>query len=151
MAGILKIAVISGPNLNMLGKREPRLYGTITLEEIQRELDEYARGNNAALEFHQSNSEGTIIDFIHRSADSDGIVINPGAYTHTSIAIRDAISAVGLPAVEVHLSNIHNREEFRSRSYIAPVCIGQITGFGARSYMLGLQAIIEYLNRRNAQ
>ncbi len=140
-----RIAVIHGPNLNLLGTREPGIYGALTMEEINRMMTDFAEAKGARLEILQSNHEGAIIDFIQAGRDFDALLINPGAYTHTSIAIRDAISAVKIPAVEVHLSNIHAREEFRQRSFIAPVCLGQISGFGADSYLLGLQAILDHL------
>ncbi len=140
-----RIAVIHGPNLNLLGTREPGIYGALTMEEIDRMMTDFAEAKCARLEILQSNHEGAIIDFIQARRDFDALLINPGAYTHTSIAIRDAISAVRIPAVEVHLSNIHAREEFRRHSFIAPVCLGQISGFGAGSYLLGLQAIMDHL------
>ncbi|MCL1910907.1 MAG: type II 3-dehydroquinate dehydratase [Leptospirales bacterium] len=140
------IAVIHGPNLNILGSRESDIYGTDTMSGINSRLEAAAQNNGFKIETFQSNSEGGIIDYIQQCAGKvDGIVINPGAYTHTSIAIRDAISGIAIPAVEVHLSNIHKREEFRNHSFIAPVCIGQICGFGAFSYEAGLLALLEYL------
>ncbi len=139
---IKKLLVINGPNLNMLGVREQGVYGTKTLAEIASELNLEAQAMGIDLDFIQSNHEGEIIDRIHGARGKyDALLINPGAYTHYSIAIRDAIKAVELPAVEVHLSNIHAREEFRSKSVIAPVCVGQICGFGANSYIVGLKAI----------
>jgi 3-dehydroquinate dehydratase-2 len=141
----IKILVIHGPNLNLLGTREPSVYGNKNLDEINDLLTRYAGENGIDLIIKQSNSEGTIIDTIHDNSDAAGMVINPGAYTHTSLAIRDAIAAVNIPAVEVHLSNIHAREEFRTRSMVAPVCIGQISGFGPNSYLLGITALINYL------
>ena len=121
------------------------MYGNKNLDEINDLLTRYAGENGIDLIIKQSNSEGTIIDTIHDNSDAAGMVINPGAYTHTSLAIRDAIAAVNIPAVEVHLSNIHAREEFRTRSMVAPVCIGQISGFGPNSYLLGITALINYL------
>jgi 3-dehydroquinate dehydratase-2 len=144
----MKILIIHGPNLNLLGTREPEKYGTTTIESIDNDLNAMALKLGIDIEIFQSNTEGDIVTKIQHAMDAfDGIVINPAAYTHTSIAIRDAILAVKLPAVEVHLSNIHAREEFRQKSFIAPVCIGQISGFGANSYILGLKAIIEYLKK----
>ncbi len=143
-----KIIVINGPNLNLLGTREKSIYGDKTLEDINLILTKYAEENSSEIISFQSNIEGEIIDFIQKNRTSDGLLINPGAYTHTSIAIRDAISGISIPAVEVHISNIHSREEFRKHSYIAPVCIGQISGFGIYSYVLGLEALINYLKER---
>lgn len=139
------ILVIHGPNLNFLGKREPELYGRKTLDDINSLLEKKANELKLGLRIFQSNSEGAIIDIIQQNCDVSGIVINPGAYTHTSIAIRDAIASTKLPAVEVHLTNIHAREEFRKHSVIAPVCVGQIAGFGAQSYLLALEGIKKYL------
>ncbi len=135
----MKVLVIHGPNLNMLGKREPEVYGTLTLDDINRKIRAKASDIGVDVSVVQSNSEAEIIDAIQRD-DYDAIIINPGAYTHTSIAIRDAISSVTKPAIEVHISNIHKREEFRRRSYIAEVSHGQIVGFGAESYILALEA-----------
>jgi 3-dehydroquinate dehydratase II len=141
-----RIQVIHGPNLNMLGLREPGIYGTQTLATINAMLAVEAEILGVTVEAFQSNSEGALVDCIHATfGQKDGLLINPGAYTHTSIALRDAIAAVGLPTVEVHLSNIHRREEFRHHSYIAPVAIGQICGFGAESYRLGLRALVQHL------
>lgn len=140
------ILIINGPNLNMLGQREPGIYGSQTLSSINENISEIFSGR-AEISFFQSNSEGDIIDFIQADHTADAILINPGAYTHTSIAIRDAIASAGIPTVEVHLSNIHAREEFRKQSMIAPVCIGQISGFGSDSYILGVEALIKYLNK----
>lgn len=141
----MKIMVIHGPNLNLLGKREQDIYGTITLDEINEMIKSFCKKNNTEVAILQSNSEGEIIDFIHENESVDGLIINPAAYTHTSVAIRDAVKAVNRPAVEVHLSHIHAREEFRSTSLVAPVCIGQISGFGPYSYMLGIMALIEHI------
>ena len=144
----MKILFVNGPNLNLLGTREPDKYGTLTLEDIRKIAEETASSLGVETAFYQSNIEGEIVNKIQEAKDSfDGIVINPAAYTHTSVAIRDAISAVKIPAVEIHLSNIHNREEFRKTSLIAPVCIGQISGFQAESYKLGLIAIVDYLRK----
>lgn len=140
------VLVLHGPNLNMLGLREPGVYGTQTLADINDKLQDMARQAGVAISCLQSNHEGELIDAIHRARDRyDIIVFNPGAFTHYSIALRDAVAAVALPVIEVHLSNIHSREEFRHRSVIAPVCLGQICGFGARSYYLAMSAAIEIL------
>ncbi|BCJ85935.1 type II 3-dehydroquinate dehydratase [Effusibacillus dendaii] len=144
-----QILVIHGPNLNLLGRREPQIYGTATLEDINRQLAEAARPFPVELDFFQSNHEGEIIDRIHAAfGKAAGILINPGAYTHYSIAIRDAISSVSIPTVEVHLSNIHAREEFRHHSVIAPVAVGQISGFGEYGYTLGLFALVDFIQRK---
>lgn len=140
--------VLHGPNLNLLGKREPGVYGSVTLNEINQVLEREAQTLQAKCVALQSNHEGILVDAIHSAQDQhQGILINAGAYTHTSVAIRDAIAAVSLPTVEVHLSNIYRREEFRHHSYIAAVAIGQISGFGADSYRLGLHALVSYLKR----
>jgi 3-dehydroquinate dehydratase-2 len=138
-----KVLVLHGPNLNLLGKREKGIYGNISFEKINKDLKSLAKELDVELEVKQSNIEGKIVDFIHEAykKDFDGILINPAAYTHTSVAIRDAILAVKLPTVEVHISNIHKREEFRHKSLTAPACVGQITGFGVDSYKLGLLAL----------
>jgi 3-dehydroquinate dehydratase-2 len=142
----MKILVLHGPNLNLLGKREPAIYGNQTLEDINASLFELASLLGCELSFYQSNSEGDLIDAIQNaSGESQGILINPAAYTHTSIAIRDALSAVGIPTVEVHLSNIHRRETFRHTSMIAPIAVGQICGFGCDSYLLGLRALFSHI------
>jgi 3-dehydroquinate dehydratase-2 len=143
---LVKVLVLHGPNLNLLGKREPEIYGAMTLAAIDDLLQQEALLLEVAIATFQSNSEGGLVDQIQAAAlDCQGILINPAAYTHTSVAIRDAIVAVALPTVEVHLSNIYRREEFRHHSYIAPVAIGQISGFGAESYRLGLQALVHHL------
>lgn len=142
----LSILVLHGPNLNLLGQREPGIYGSVTLAEINRLLEEEGQKLQAKVSAVQSNHEGVLVDAIHAaSGQNQGILINAGAYTHTSVAIRDAIAAVKIPTVEVHLSNIYQREAFRHHSFIAPVAIGQISGFGAESYRLGLQALVNYL------
>ena len=149
----MKILIVNGPNLNLLGTREPEIYGSLTLAKIEQELLEYASKLNVELKFFQSNIEGEIVDAIQKAKyewDCNAILINPAAYTHTSVAIRDAISAVSLPAVEIHISNIHKREEFRKHSFIAPVCIGQIAGFGLNSYKLGLNALVDNINNKPA-
>jgi 3-dehydroquinate dehydratase II len=138
---MVKILVIHGPNLNLLGLREPEVYGALNLEQINRRIEETAKAEGIEVRITQSNSEGAILDAIHGALDwADALLINPGAYTHTSIAIRDAITAVRLPTVEVHLSNIHRRESFRHHSYVSPVVVGQVVGFGVDSYLLGLMA-----------
>ncbi|CDE45137.1 3-dehydroquinate dehydratase 1 [Clostridium sp. CAG:768] len=143
----MKILIINGVNMNMLGLRETEKYGTMTLKDLEKELYAFSFELGIDIETFQSNFEGEIVEKIHQTKDNfDGIVINAGAYTHTSIAIRDAISAVNIPTVEVHMTNIYKREEFRHHSYIAPVCIGQISGFGINSYKLGLKAVVDYLN-----
>jgi 3-dehydroquinate dehydratase II len=143
----LKILVLHGPNLNLLGLREPETYGSTTLAEINQHLTQLGTEYKAGVFCEQSNHEGVLIDAIHAARGQyDGLLINPGGLTHTSVALRDAIAGVAIPTVEVHLSNIHKREEFRHHSFIAPVAIGQISGFGARSYYLGLRALIESLS-----
>ncbi|PKM45032.1 MAG: type II 3-dehydroquinate dehydratase [Firmicutes bacterium HGW-Firmicutes-8] len=143
---LAKVLVLNGPNLNLLGTREPDIYGQVTLDKINEQLNQLADQLGLDLEFYHSNSEGEIITRIQQSVPNvKGILINPGAFTHYSLAIRDAISAVGAPCVEVHLSNIYAREEFRQHSVIAPVCLGQVSGFGPLSYLLGLRALAEKL------
>jgi 3-dehydroquinate dehydratase-2 len=141
------ILVLHGPNLNLLGQREPEVYGHTTLEEIDVRLSALAAEQGAELQILQSNHEGALIDAIHKAMLwADGILINPAAYTHTSVALRDAIAGTGLPTVEVHLSNVHARESFRHTSLLAPVCLGQISGFGPYSYELGLLALLGHLS-----
>ena len=145
---LLSILVLHGPNLNLLGRREPGIYGSVTLGEINQLLEQEGQKLQAKVHALQSNHEGILVDAIHDAlGQHQGILINAGAYTHTSVALRDALTAVAIPTVEVHLSNIYQREAFRHHSFIAPVAIGQISGFGAESYRLGLQALIHYLNK----
>lgn len=147
----IKILVLHGPNLNLLGTREPEVYGRFSLVDINNQLSEYAETTQSSIQFVQSNHEGELIDAIHEAQEwADGLLINPGAFTHYSYALRDAIAAVNLPAVEVHLSNIHARESFRQKSVIAAVCLGQISGFGWRSYLLGLQALLSKIEEKRA-
>ncbi len=147
----MKIVVIQGPNLNMLGIRDQNIYGPMKLEDIHSQMKGFADKNQIDIEFFQSNLEGEIVDRIQECiGDADGIIINPAAYTHTSIAIRDALSAVQLPAIEVHLSNIHQREEFRHTSLTAPVCAGQIVGMGPFGYHLAMVGMTQILNEVKA-
>ncbi len=145
----MRILIINGVNMNMLGIREPEKYGSITLKELEKSLYAYSFELGVDIETFQSNHEGEIVEKIHSALNNfDGIVINPGAYTHTSIAIRDAISAVNIPTVEVHITNIHSREEFRKTSVTAPVCVAQISGFGLESYKLGLRGLATILPKK---
>ena len=147
MSGI-SVLVLHGPNLNLLGLREPEVYGLTTLDQVNESLRLMASKFGVQVDCLQSNHEGNLVDAIHNARGvHEGILINPGAYTHTSVAIRDALAGVEIPTVEVHLSNIYTREEFRHHSYIAPVAIGQISGFGVDSYLLGLQALVNYIAR----
>lgn len=147
----MKIVVIQGPNLNMLGIREKSIYGPMKLEDIHSQMRTFAEQNKLEIEFFQSNLEGEIVDRIQEClGDADGIIINPAAYTHSSIAIRDALSAVQIPAIEVHLSNIHQREEFRHKSMTAPVCAGQIVGMGPFGYHLAMIGMVQILSEINA-
>lgn len=147
----MHILVLSGPNLNLLGRREPQVYGHTTLADVHRQLAEQADQLGVRLSCFQSNGEGALIDRIHAAMDEgvDGIVFNPGAYTHTSVALRDALAGVAIPFVEVHLSNVHAREPFRHKSLLAPVSLGQVAGFGAASYGLGLRGIVDWLRARS--
>jgi 3-dehydroquinate dehydratase-2 len=141
-----RILVLNGPNLNLLGKRQPEIYGKATLADIENQVRVLAKELDVEIDFRQSNSEGELVTWIQESTGKFGaLVINPAAYTHTSLAMRDAISAAGIPTVEVHLSNIHKREPFRHHSYIAEVAVGQIAGFGAQSYLIGLRAAVAQL------
>lgn len=143
-----RVLVLHGPNLNLLGTREPSVYGTADLAAINAELRKAAAARGATIECRQSNLEGELVTWIQEARKGfDGIVINPAAYTHTSVAIRDAIAAVAVPTVEVHLSNIHQREAFRHHSYVAGVALGQVSGFGATSYLLGLQGLLDHVAR----
>lgn len=143
---MIPVLALHGPNLNLLGEREPQVYGQMTLAEINRRLVELGKELGLEVQYFQSNSEGALIDALQEARNwAKGVIFNPGGYTHTSVALRDAISAIGLPVVEVHLSNIHAREEFRRRSVLAPVCVGSVAGFGWRSYTLGLRALAELL------
>ena len=147
----MKIMVIQGPNLNMLGVREQHVYGPMKLEQIHAQMKDFAGQNNADIEFFQSNLEGEIVDKIQECyGEIDGIIINPAAYTHTSIAIRDAIAAVGLPTIEVHISNIHRREEFRKENMVAPVCSSSIVGFGPFGYHLAMVGITQVIQEVKA-
>jgi len=139
----MKILFLNGPNLNLLGTRKPGIYGSTTLKDIETKVRKRATERGVQVEFRQSNIEGELVTWIQQAKGKfDGIVINPAAYTHTSVALRDAISAVGLPTVEIHLSNVQAREEFRQRSLTAPVCVGQIAGFGEKSYILALESFV---------
>jgi len=145
----MKILIIHGPNLNMLGKREPDIYGATTLEEIDSALVSKAKELGVEVTFFQSNSEGDIVSTIQDAMSKfDGVVINPGAYTHTSVAIRDAILSSGLPVVEVHISNVYKREDFRQKSFVSGVALGVISGFGINSYFLGLSGLVEHLSNQ---
>jgi 3-dehydroquinate dehydratase-2 len=138
-----EILILHGPNLNLLGTREPAVYGSQTLDDINEALISHAADMDIKVRCFQSNHEGELIDALHDARGwADGVVFNPGAYTHTSVALRDAISAIEIPVVEVHLSNVYAREAFRHKSLLAPVCLGKITGFGWHSYLFGLQALV---------
>jgi 3-dehydroquinate dehydratase-2 len=141
---VVKILVVHGPNLNLLGTREIGIYGKITLGEINQEIKKLAQELGVEVKIAQTNHEGEMVEMIQQSAGwADALVVNPGAYTHTSVALRDAVSGIGIPTIEVHLSNIYKREEFRHKSFIAEVCEGQISGFAMNSYLLGLRAAVE--------
>ncbi|MCL6610086.1 MAG: type II 3-dehydroquinate dehydratase [Peptococcaceae bacterium] len=145
----MKVLVLNGPNLNLTGKREPEVYGTATLAEIEEKIRDLAGRIGVETDFHQSNHEGELVDWIHKAGEAyDAVVFNPGAYAHYSIAIRDAVASVPVPVVEVHMSNVHAREDFRRRLVIAPVSAGQITGLGVSSYLLGLRAAVELAGKR---
>jgi len=148
------ILVLHGPNLNLLGTREPEIYGALTLAEIDQKITEAASVLTPSVEIYsiQSNSEGALVDALQEAVGkADGVIFNPAGYTHTSVALRDAVAAIVIPVIEVHLSNVYAREEFRKQSLIAPVCLGKITGFGWISYKLALEALIEKLNRQDAE
>lgn len=137
----MKLLILNGPNLNLVGKREPGVYGNKDLDSINQELNEYAKGREIELIFIQSNHEGDLIDALQAAQKwADGVIFNPGAYTHTSIALRDAVTAITVPVVEIHLSNVYARESFRHTSMLSAVCRGTITGFGAKSYLLGIRS-----------
>jgi 3-dehydroquinate dehydratase-2 len=141
------IFVIHGPNLNLLGKREPEIYGSLTMQEINDKLIAAGKEKGIRIDCHQSNSEGALIDLLQKAGESaDGVIFNPGGYTHTSVALRDAVASISIPVVEVHLSNVYAREEFRHKSLIAPICLGKITGFGWMSYLLALEALAEKIS-----
>jgi 3-dehydroquinate dehydratase II len=141
-----KVLILNGPNLNLLGKRQPEIYGKLTLAQIEQKVRMLARELGIEIEFRQSNNEGELVTWIQEAANKFGaIVINPAAYTHTSLAMRDAVSALGIPTVEIHISNIHKRESFRHHSFIAEVAVGQIAGFGVDSYLLGLRAAADLI------
>jgi 3-dehydroquinate dehydratase II len=146
MAKKKKILVLNGPNLNLLGKRQPEIYGRLTLQQINRKVRDLAKELGVEVAIRQSNSEGELVGWVQEAPkEFSAIVINPAAYTHSSVALRDAITAAGIPAVEIHISNIYKREEFRKQSYIAGAAVGQITGFGVQSYLLGLRAAVDQL------
>lgn len=140
------VLILHGPNLNLLGTRQPEIYGTLTLDEINQRLVKAGKKEGMEIQSYQSNSEGGLIDALHKAnSDAAGVIINPGGYTHTSVAIRDAVAAIGIPTIEVHLSNVYGREDFRKTSMVSSVCVGKIVGFGWLSYLLALQAFVEIL------
>ena len=142
----MRILFLNGPNLNLLGQREPNVYGQLTLKEVEAQVRAHAKQQKVEIEFRQSNNEGDLVTWIQQAqAEFGAVVLNAAAYTHTSVALRDAISAVAIPTIEIHLSNIHAREQFRQHSVISPVCRGQISGFGAYSYVLGLEAAVNVI------
>lgn len=146
----MKILLLHGPNLNLLGEREPDVYGSKKLLEINQEITAFCKINDIEISIIQSNHEGVLIDAIHDARNwASGIVINPGGLTHTSVSLRDAISSIKIPVIEVHLSNVHRREEFRQKSYISAVCLGTITGFGWNSYLLGIRALMGFVEIEN--
>jgi 3-dehydroquinate dehydratase-2 len=148
----MKILILNGPNLNLLGKREPDVYGTLTLDEINKRLSELGSSLGVEVTCQQSNHEGALIDALQEAPNwADGVVFNPGGYTHTSVSIRDALAAIGIPVVEVHMSNVYAREEFRHKSLISGVCLGKVVGFGWQSYALGLRALAESLQANMEQ
>lgn len=147
----MKLLFLNGPNLNLLGQREPQVYGRTTLAEIEARVRDQAQQAGAEVDFRQTNSEGELVNWIHGAQGSDVIILNAAAYTHTSVALRDAIAAIGIPTIEIHLSNIHARESFRQKSLIAPVCRGQIAGFGIASYVLAVDAAVTVVEREKSR
>lgn len=146
----MRVLVLNGPNLNLLGLREPEMYGTMTLGELEEEVRRTAEARGVDMQFFQSNHEGALIDRLHQARGwADAILLNAGGLTHTSVSLRDAVTGVGIPVIEIHLSNIHAREPFRHRSLITPVTVGQITGFGPFSYLLGLEAAVHVVKQQN--